>query len=192
MRARVVDAAIDTLKRDGFAGTSIRAIARTGGFNSALISYYFGSLNGLLLAALDHSNEERLLRYREAMDAVTKPQEFAKIALRIYRQDIESGDITVFSELVAASLAYKELGPELVARAAPWLDFIQGALERVLGDTPIAAVLPPADLSRALLAFYLGVNLLTHLDPDRSQTDAVFDMVNRAAGLLGPLFRPPA
>ena len=46
--ARIVEAAIETLKTEGFAGASARAIARTGGFNQALVFYHFGSVNELL------------------------------------------------------------------------------------------------------------------------------------------------
>src|SRR5207249_1839872 len=42
-RAQFVEATIETLKREGFAGASARAIARTGGFNQSLIFYHFGS-----------------------------------------------------------------------------------------------------------------------------------------------------
>ena len=37
MRKKVLEAAIEALKEDGYAGTSIRSIARRGDFNSALI-----------------------------------------------------------------------------------------------------------------------------------------------------------
>ena len=44
-KARIVAAAIETLKTDGFAGASARAIAKAGGFNQALVFYHFGSVN---------------------------------------------------------------------------------------------------------------------------------------------------
>ena len=63
----IVDAAVATVKAEGFAGSTSRAIARQGGFNQALIFYYFGSLEALLLAALEQASEERLARYRAAV-----------------------------------------------------------------------------------------------------------------------------
>src|SRR5687767_14212759 len=68
VRSRMIEAALETLRTHGFKGASARAIARAGGFNSALIFYYFGTLHGLLLAALDHSSEQRMRRYREAAE----------------------------------------------------------------------------------------------------------------------------
>src|SRR3712207_817134 len=74
-RAQMIDAAIESLKDVGYAGTSIREIARRGGFNSALISYYFGGLHQLLLAALDHSSQIRMRRYSEAVDSAKDLEE---------------------------------------------------------------------------------------------------------------------
>ena len=61
-KERIVVAALETLKEEGFAGTSARAIARRGNFNQALIFYHFGTLNDLLLAALDRTSAERMAR----------------------------------------------------------------------------------------------------------------------------------
>ncbi|MCP3987556.1 MAG: TetR family transcriptional regulator [Actinomycetia bacterium] len=41
-RDRIIDAALDTVRVEGLVGTSVRAIARTGGFNQALVFYHFG------------------------------------------------------------------------------------------------------------------------------------------------------
>src|ERR1700680_2946311 len=63
MRGRIVDAALETLRAEGYAGVSVRAIAAAGSFSPALVLYHFGSVDGLLLAALDRISSERLSRY---------------------------------------------------------------------------------------------------------------------------------
>src|SRR4051812_10941088 len=120
-RTRILDATVETLKANGLAGTSTRAIAGLGGFNPALIFYYFGSLNELLLAALEHSSTERLQRYRDALDEASSLEELVALLGRIYREDLESGHIHVVSELVAGSVAVPELGPRVVELMEPWL-----------------------------------------------------------------------
>src|SRR5262245_37574396 len=50
-RARLMDGAIETLRRHGYAATSARSIAATAGVNQALIFYHFGSVDELLAAA---------------------------------------------------------------------------------------------------------------------------------------------
>ena len=62
----LVAAAIETLKTEGFAGASARAIAARAGCNQALIFYHFGSVVTLLLAALDEVSASRLERYSAA------------------------------------------------------------------------------------------------------------------------------
>ena len=188
-RQQIIEAASESLKDVGYAGTSIREIARRGGFNSALISYYFGGLHNLLLAALDHSSEIRMRRYTQAVGEASGLEELMHVARRIYREDVEGGHITIFSELVAASLAHRELAPELVARAEPWLDFVEGAIRKAAGDSPVLQILPPREIAYGILCFYLGVNLMTQLDPDTSRIEAFFDRANQFAPVVAPLFQ---
>ncbi len=191
-RAQMIEAAIESLKEVGYAGTSIREIARRGGFNSALISYYFGGLHGLLLAALDHSSKVRMAEYRAALDGADGLEEVLDVAHRIYRRDVEGGHITIFTEMVAASLEHRELAPELIARAEPWLDFVEEAITKVAGESPLLQMLPPRDLAYALICFYLGVNVMTHLDEDNARVEAQFEMAQRFAPLLAPMFQQPS
>jgi len=187
-KAQIVDAAIEALRDVGYAGTSIREIARRGRFNSALISYYFGGLHGLLLAALDHSSATRMERYARAVEDAGSLDELMAVAKDIYREDVEGGHITIFTEMVAASLAHPELRPELVARSEPWLDFVEGAIRKAFGDGPLGQLLPPREIAYAILCFYLGVNLMTQLDPDASRVGALFDLAGSLAPIAAPMF----
>lgn len=186
-RAQMIEAAIESLKDVGYAGTSIREVARRGGFNSALISYYFGGLHQLLLAALDHSSEIRMRRYSEAVDEAKDLEELLAVARQIYREDVEGGHITIFTEMVAASLAHRELGPELIARAEPWLDFVEGAIRKGLGDNPLLQLVPPREIAYSVLCFYLGVNVMTQLEPESKRVDGLFDLANQFASVVGPM-----
>ncbi len=51
LSARILDAARDEFAENGWAGTTIRAVARVAGVDPALIYHYFGSKEGLLDAA---------------------------------------------------------------------------------------------------------------------------------------------
>ena len=186
-RGEIIEAAIESLKEVGYAGTSIREIARRGGFNSALISYYFGGLHNLLLAALDHSSEIRMQRYTQAVEEASSLEELMAVARQIYREDVEGGHITIFSEMVAASLAHPELGPELIARAEPWLDFVEGAIRKAAGDSPLLQLLPPREIAYGILCFYLGVNLMTQLEADTSRVEALFELANQLAPAISPM-----
>jgi AcrR family transcriptional regulator len=183
-RRQIVEAALETLKSEGFAGASSRAIARAGGFNQALIFYHFGSLDGLLLSALDHTSEERLDRYREAIARATSIDELLAAVARLYAEDRERGHMTVVAQMVAGSAARPELKPALVERMEPWIALCEQALEKGLGWLGLPELVPRRDLAYAFVTFYLGVNLMAQLDEDRARTDAIFAQLEALASLL--------
>src|SRR5215204_4512892 len=189
-RQRIVDAALKTLKKEGFAGASSRAIARAGGFNQALIFYHFGSLDGLLLAALDQTSEERLERYRQAVGVAASVDELVAAVARLYAEDRERGHMTVVAQMVAGSAAHPELKPALVARMEPWVTLCEEAIEKGFRWLGLPELLPREDLAYAFVTFYLGVNLMTQLDEDRARTDALFERLESVAPLLASLRIP--
>jgi AcrR family transcriptional regulator len=61
---RILDACLEVLKAEGYAGLSIAKVAAKAGENKALISYHFGSKQGLIAAAgreLGQSISEEIL-----------------------------------------------------------------------------------------------------------------------------------
>ena len=186
-RERLIDAAIETLKTVGAAGTSARAIARTGDLNQALVFYHFGSVNGLLLAALDKTSERRMDRYVSATEGVTSLAELVEVAAAVYREDLESGHIKVLAEVMAAASGDAELGAQVVARMRPWIDFTRDAVRRALQGSPLEQVVPADDVAFAIVSLYLGIEMLTNLDDDRARAESLFEAAGRAAAVLGML-----
>jgi len=172
----IVRAAFATLFQEGFAGASARAIARRGGFNQALVFYHFGSVQNLLLAALDESSHQRLERYRAAVEDATGAEELVAAARELHAEDRDSGHITVLCEMIAGSVGNPELGREIVARMEPWLDLVERAIQRSLTGSPLADLFPSRDLAFAVVAFYLGIDLLAQLDGDRARVDRLFEV----------------
>jgi AcrR family transcriptional regulator len=183
-RRQIVDAALETLKREGFAGATSRTIARAGGFNQALIFYHFGSLDGLLLAALDHTSQERLERYRQAVAEATSVDELLAALARLYAEDRERGHMTVVAQMVAGSAAHQKLKPALIERMEPWLALCEEAVEKGFRWLGLPELVPRRELAYAFVTFYLGVNLMTQLDEDRARTDALFARLDALAPLL--------
>ncbi len=181
---RIIEAALETLKEDGFAGASARTIAKRGGFNQALIFYHFGTVNDLLLAALDRTSEIRMAKYRDAVKGVASVEDAVRVATELYREDLASGHITVLSEMMAGSSDRPDLGPQIVARIDPWIDLAEEAVRNVLGGTGLETIAPPRAIAYAIVALYVGVDLLSHLEKDDSNAEALFD----AAGSVARLF----
>jgi AcrR family transcriptional regulator len=183
-RALLAEAALETLQEEGYAGTTARAIASRAGVNQALVFYHYGGVDELLLAALDISAGERLARYTAAMaDAETTAAKIAA-ARTLYREDLAGGHVTVIAELVAASSASPALRPKLLERMAPWRELVAEVLREVADDSPLAQLVPIDDVAGALVALYLGLNLLSRLDPASAEADSLFDVMERVAPLL--------
>lgn len=182
-KTRIIDAALETLKEEGFAGASARSIAKRGGFNQALIFYHFGTINDLLLAALDRTSEIRMSKYRDAVSEVDSPEEAVRVATELYREDLASGHITVLSELIAGSLDRPDLAPEIVKRNEPWIDLAEGAVSNVLKSMGLPDIVPTRTLAYAVVALYLGIDLLSHLENDDSRAEALFDAARTVARL---------
>jgi AcrR family transcriptional regulator len=187
---RIIEAALQTLKDEGFAGTSARAIARRGDFNQALIFYHFGTLSDLLLAALDRTSEMRMARYREAMKEISTVEDAVRVATDLYREDLSSGHITVISEMIAGSLERPDLGPQIVERMQPWISLTTDAVESMLGSLGATGIAPAPTVAYAIVALFLGINLLSHLEKDTATTEALFDAGKKLASLLTQLGAP--
>jgi AcrR family transcriptional regulator len=190
-RSRIVDAAIMALKQEGFAGASARTIAAIGGFSQSLIFYHFHSVNDLLLAALDRTSALRMERYRQAVDDAPSLPELVRIAQDIFKEDLDSGHITVLSGMIVGSSADKELGPKVAARMEPWVRFTEETVSRILSDSPLQTIVPARDVAFAIVSLYLGIELLTHLSADRSRADALFGSASALTAVFGQLVRPP-
>lgn len=198
-RERIIQAALTTLREEGIGGASARAIARRGGFNQALIFYHFGSVNDLLLAAVDELSAARAERYRSRLEDVNSLPELVGLAAELHREDSESGHITVLSQVLAGATTAPELKAPLRERFRPWTELVEGAIERVIAGTPYAAVVPVADLAFVVTALFMGIELTMTLEDDRAREESLFRTIGLMAslleGLMGPLSgtpRPPA
>jgi AcrR family transcriptional regulator len=191
-RQILVEAAITTLKEDGFAGASARAIADRAGSNQGLIFYHFGSVANLLLAALDAVSAERLARYGTVVSGAGSLSQLVDAATDIFREDLDAGYVTVLAEMIAGASATPGLGAEVAARIGSWTQFTESALEETLRDSPLGAILPASDLAYGIVALYLGLEMLSHLEGDRAPAIALFAHAAQIAGLLsGGSIRPP-
>jgi len=184
-KLRIAEAALATLKKSGFAGASAREIAGLGGFNQALIFYHFGSVRKALLAALDLVSARRMSAYRSALDQAGTIPELASVARSIYDEDLENGYITVLGEMVAGGASDAELGGEVAARLQPWIDLVARKLRELLAGSPFESVLAADDVAFAIVALYLGVDMITHLQGEHARAESLLDLVERYAHLLG-------
>lgn len=186
-RQRIMDAAVETLRREGIAGTTARAIAERGDFNQALIFYHFRSVPQLLMEAFSRTSDEQIARYEAAASDVSSLQDLVAIARRLHDEDLETGAVTAVTQLMAAATD-PELGGQILDRIDKWIGIVEHALNRAAPTVgPINSIVPPRPAAYAISAMFLGIELLTRLDPERSEADAVFEMMANVATLIEQL-----
>src|ERR1700733_7550863 len=96
LAARIVAAARDEFAEHGWAGTTIRAVARTADVDPALVYHYFGSKEGLLDAATN------------------PPQKWLENVAKVWTTPIDQLGAALV-RLLLASWADNEIGPTLRA-----------------------------------------------------------------------------
>jgi AcrR family transcriptional regulator len=185
---RILDAALAALRADGIAGVSARSIARHGGFNQALIFYHFGSVEGLLVAVARSESERRSALYAEALREVTSLSELVAVARRLHDEEFQAGTVAALTQMLAGAVGSEDLSRGIREALDPWTSLVGETITRLLGDTPYAELLPAADLTAAVAALFIGIELLTGINPDAAG-DSLFGTMEAVAavvdGLLG-------
>ncbi len=189
-RQALIEAAIESLRFDGYSGASARSIASRAHSNQGLVFYHFGSVNDLLLAALDEVSSRRMERYSAAVGSAETPTQLAAVAAQIFRQDLDEGYVAVLVEMMAGATASPGLGEEVAERIRPWLSFTSEVIGQALAGTSLASIVPIDDAAYAVVALYLGLELLSHLDGDRTRALALFEQASSLAALLASSTAP--
>lgn len=180
-RSRILEAAFQCLAANGYASLNVRDIAKDAGINHALISYYFGSKDRLVIAVLDEANRQLLERQQHLYGA---PGGFADKwarARRFYESDLASGFVRVQAELWAASLSNADLREQFLPRIQAWkqlvLDGVREAMQTYQVD------LPPAFSAEAIATllseFWLGMEFsqLIGASGETARHDATLDAI---------------
>ena len=150
----LLDAAERLLVADGAAGLTTRRIAEEAGANHGLVHYYFGSVEHLLVRALERFTERLIARQRELYSSDEPFVEKWRTAMRY----LVSEDATyekIWLELQALAWNEPELRNRLAHVNAEWRTVLAEAFEephRELGiDMPLEA------LVSLIMTFNLGI-----------------------------------
>lgn len=89
--AKLIETAIGLFAKKGFAGVSIRELAKAANVNSALISYHFGGKEGLYKAVMEDqfSPFDQMIRNFEKMSQLSPRErlnQYAENIVRIHRE----------------------------------------------------------------------------------------------------------
>jgi hypothetical protein len=102
----------------------------------------------------------------------------------IFAEDLDAGHVAVLVEMITGAQSTPGLGEQVAARLAPWRDFAESAVRKAVSGSPVARLLPAEELAHAVVAGFLGLELLATLDGDRTAALQLFDRARLVAGLL--------
>jgi AcrR family transcriptional regulator len=190
-RSRIVEAALQALREGGIAGISARSIARHGAFNQALIFYHFGSVEGLLIAVARSESERRSALYAPALADVGSLAELVAVARRLHEEEFKGGSIAALTQMLAGASGSEEMARGVWEALEPWTTLVRDTIARLLDGTPYAEVMPAADLTSAVAALFLGIELITGLDPKGGGT-TLFTTMESVAMLIDALLQTGA
>lgn len=183
-REALVAAARQTLVEEGFARTSARSVARRAGCSQASLFYHFEGVPELLLAVLDEVSDRRMAAYREPLLAARTPAQLARLGRTIAAEDVRSGDLRVLVELVAGAQAVPDLKPRVAERLGRWEELVAEVAEHLI-PRPLRRTLRPAVVAHAVVAGFLGLELLRDLRGDGAGTEDVLTDLKRVGRLTG-------
>jgi AcrR family transcriptional regulator len=178
---RVLQAAVQALARHGFAGTTARSIAAIGGFAPGVIYYHYKDLDEVLVATSEYVSADREQRYRIALQGVTGAVDLVERLRALYAEDAALGHIEAVQEIFAAARPGSPLAAAIAGQTRRWEQLAEQVLRGLLRGTPLARLVAVPVVARSAVAYYLGMQTLTHLDGDAERPRAAFAQGARLA-----------
>ncbi len=155
-RAQLLTAAGDLLREEGYAATSMRAVADRADVRLSLVHYHFGSKRGLLLAVLEDLTERLLERQQKMFSDDRSFADQWRTACDYLREDIRSGYVRILWELWSAGLADPELAERWRTTQRGWRELIEARLERLQTEGGVELPMPPRALATLIGNLFEG------------------------------------
>jgi AcrR family transcriptional regulator len=152
----IINAALEILVRDGYQRLTIRAIAEEARVNHAMISYYFGGKQKLLLAILQRLETEKFARQwaMYAEPGVPLSQKWRQ-AVQFFRDDLDDGFVPIQHEMQIAARRNPEVARFLEDMTGRWESLLVKVAAEML--PPLQIHLPPEDVVASLINFWMGM-----------------------------------
>jgi AcrR family transcriptional regulator len=171
-REKLLDAAAAALAEDGVAGVSARTVAARAEVNQALVFYHFGSVSGLLDAAVRRSVDLAVASYRDRLRDAMSLAELLLIGRNLHESEKRAGNVAQMAQVMAGALRDESLAGAGRYAMERWSAEVADVLQRVLRPTPLHGLVDPQGLARAVAAGFIGLELYDVVDPEAA-TDAL-------------------
>ena len=175
----ILEAARESLREQGYSGTSIRAVAERAGVQLSLVHYHFGSKQAVLVAVLERENE-KLLERQQALFAGPEPLSVKwRAACRFLEDDLESGYVRILWELWAAGLADEELAARWRNATAGWRRLMAEVFEEWSREVGLELPISAAAVATLVANLFQGleVEILAGVSEDESPHREVLEAV---------------
>jgi AcrR family transcriptional regulator len=168
-RERLLDAAAAALATDGVAAVSARTVAARAEVNQALVFYHFGTVSGLLDAAVRRSVDLAVASYRDRFADVDSLDRLLEVGRSLHVQQKRAGNVGQMAQVMAGALRDEALAGAGRYAMDRWSGEIEKVLARILPATPLAGLVEPAGLARTIAAGFIGLELYDGVDPSGAE-----------------------
>ena len=187
-RERLLDAAAAALAEDGVAGVSARSVAGRAEVNQALVFYHFPSVAGLLDAAVRRSVDLAVASYRDRFADITTLAELLAVGRDLHESERRAGNVLQMAQVMAGAMRDETLAGAGRYAMDRWCAEVGNMLTRVLPATPLAGLVDPAGLARAVAAGFIGLELYDGVDAEAAASalaslDAIGALLSAFDGL---------
>ena len=163
-RARAVDAVLDAAERllieVGHAGITTRRLAREAELNQGLVHYYFGSLDEVLVQALERFTTRLIERQRAMYEADVPFIEKWRTAMGYLEEDLAAGYPKIWLELQALGWNRPEIRERVARVNAEWREVLTDAFGKAAHEYGLEPDQFPLDaLVSLVMTFNQGIHL---------------------------------
>jgi len=154
-RARAVEAFLDAAERllieVGHAGITTRRLANEAGLNHGLVHYYFGSLDEVLVQALQRFTARLIERQRAMYETDVPFIEKWRRAMEYLEHDLAAGYPKILLELQALGWNRPEIRERLARVNAQWREVLTEAFEKAADEYRLEPAEIPVDALGSLV-----------------------------------------
>lgn len=163
-RDKLLDAAAETLARDGLSGCSARTIAARAEVNQALVFYHFGSVSDLLDAAVRRSVDLAVASYRDRFADVGSIRELLALGRDLHRTERRRGNVAQMAQVMSGAQRDPALAKAGRYAMQRWSSEVEDVLARLLPGSPVEGLVDPRGLARAVAGGFVGLELYAGVD----------------------------
>lgn len=171
-RARLLEAAIDSLVKHGYAGTSTVEVCRRAGASRGAHLHHFPTKAELVAAAVEHLVERRLDEFRRRVRATRDDRRRLQTALATMWTIYAGPTLGAWMELVVAARTDAELRRHMAGVDDRFFGHALAAFHELVGRSDLRPERAAA-LARLILSVFDGLALHYVLTRDRQRVEPV-------------------